>query len=70
METILSALREQFDAEQIHVSPASLTAFSHDALRPHRSPSFNRNPRTKSCALSHSRDDITFRWFRMAAAAA
>lgn len=36
METILAALREQFEAEQILVSSESLAAFSRDALRPHR----------------------------------
>jgi alkyldihydroxyacetonephosphate synthase len=36
METILSALREQFDAEQILASSESLAAFSRDALRAHR----------------------------------
>jgi alkyldihydroxyacetonephosphate synthase len=36
METILAALREQFDAEQILLNSESLAAFSCDALRPHR----------------------------------
>lgn len=36
METLLAALREQFGTEQIRTSPEILTAFSRDALRPHR----------------------------------
>jgi alkyldihydroxyacetonephosphate synthase len=36
MDTILSALRKQFGPEQVRTEPEELTAFSKDALRPHR----------------------------------